>query len=719
MAKVTHYYPDALVVFVKGFRELENITREDLMILQTKEISSVNVTMTVANNPSTFSITINDVANRFSIPDNPAIEIANLRANSEFQLKRDVSQRSFKPNKKGGQIYYEFDGFKESKFPWFDFEWGTLVATDNSNFRAIVFYRRNPAGAIIERWAFDETGRVIRVSQGISEVEFQSTTSNGKSYTLLVEDNAGHREQRNFMLLKAKNSDFMTKYQTDVAEPLKVGRCKIEPMDRIAIFISKRFVQTNTGTWQIVQTPKTELVRAFTGLVNTAQMSYAEQGGNTVVVSGEDVTKWLKVSVVPVNPAAIQDQTNDSLRFSASDTYDLNFYTNLFQSITTPNLIKLLTLGTEGLEADARSKISGVSNVKIRGVGVYSTAKNRTTNAENIVYDPILDGFRVEQSGKQVKTVSTVDTRGMMGSLFTKSAVHVIDPTETGLDIYLAYNQNFQLPSNFQTDYQNRRDICYKAAQDSNFNFYADRNGHIWFHPPRYSNAWILLSANDKLQVLEDDAIISYGFVEDDSNVYSTCVVSSEPDLNKNVPDGADMFNRGSYTDELLTFKFGTKILTLSNPFISKLGGSSLSFASEPAIFYAKAMLQRLLANKLQGQITITGRAELDPGYPVYIPFRNMIYWVETVEHALSFGGQYTTTCHLSYGHKPWENIPEIITQSFDLIHSTDGHINIVRELSSNQPQVDNSGLRQFKTTNESVLVPDSLTSPIVNPNTQ
>jgi hypothetical protein len=710
MANVIHYYPDALVVFVKGFREVENVSREDLLMIQTKEIMSANITLTVANSASTFSLTINDTANKFFQSDNPELEVRNLRANSEFQVKRDVSQRGFKSQKKGGLSYYEFNGFRgapEDINKWFDFEWGTLVAVDNNSFRTIVFYRRNPAGDIVERWAFDEKGDIIRVvPHSISEKEFRSPNSNGKTFLLKVENDKKRISTRYFTLLKTKNSDFMLKYQNEVNNPLKLGRLKIEPMDRVAIFLSKRYEKTNDGSWQIVQSPKTELIRTFTGLVNTVQAEYSPDAGNIITVSGEDVTKWLKLSVVPVNPALLTDQTGDALRFSYSDTSDLNFYTNIFQGMKTPDLIKLLTVGYEGLEDDDKSKISG-NFKKVRGVDTYSVARNATTNPENIVYDQKLNAFRIERNNKHVKTVSTVNIRDMMGSLFTKSSVHVIDPTKSKLDAYLAYNENFQLPSEFQTEYQNRRDICYKAAEDSNFNFYADRNGHIWFHPPRYSNAWILLEENDKLRIIDENSIINYAFVEDDSNVYSTCVVSSEPDLRKNVVPGTEMFNRGSYTDELLTYKYGNKILTESNPFVAKMGGSSVPFASESATFYAKAKLMKLLANKSQGQITITGRAEIDPGFPIYIPFRNMIYWVETVDHSFSFGGQFTTTLHLAYGRKPWETIAEVITQSFDMIHSTDGHISIVREPQKNQPSIDGEGKRKSKPISDDKLNPD------------
>jgi len=117
--------------------------------------------------------------------------------------------------------------------------------------------------------------------------------------------------------------------------------------------------------------------------------------------------------------------------------------------------------------------------------------------------------------------------------------------------------------------------------------------------------------------------------------------------------------------------KYGQRFFTASNPIIN-----TKSNRDQSLIAYAKSLLQRLLAGKYQGQVTITGRAELDPGRPVYIPIINRVYYVETVDHELTFGNQFTTTLSLSYGRKPWEYLPELMTFSAnDEVYMTDAAI--------------------------------------------
>jgi hypothetical protein len=96
-----------------------------------------------------------------------------------------------------------------------------------------------------------------------------------------------------------------------------------------------------------------------------------------------------------------------------------------------------------------------------------------------------------------------------------------------------------------------------------------------------------------------------------------------------------------------------------------------------------------MLAGKYQGQVTLTGRPELEHGMPVYIPVRNMIYYVETIDHAFTMGSQFQTTLHLAYGHKPWEFLPEVLTFSAnDEVFITDGHRFNEMNMTGAKPQV-------------------------------
>ena len=83
-----------------------------------------------------------------------------------------------------------------------------------------------------------------------------------------------------------------------------------------------------------------------------------------------------------------------------------------------------------------------------------------------------------------------------------------------------------------------------------------------------------------------------------------------------------------------------------------------------------------------------------------------MIYFVESIEHSFSFNGRYESTLHLTYGHKPWESVPELLSQNFDLIHATDGHIQLIKGDITNQPITDNKGKRKHSKIDKTPLKP-------------
>jgi hypothetical protein len=131
--------------------------------------------------------------------------------------------------------------------------------------------------------------------------------------------------------------------------------------------------------------------------------------------------------------------------------------------------------------------------------------------------------------------------------------------------------------------------------------------------------------------------------------------------------------------------KYGQRFFTASNPIINTKDRREKSL-----IAYGKSLLQRLLASKYQGQVTITGRPEINQGRPVYIPILNRIYYVETVEHELTFGNQFITTLSLSYGRKPWEYLPELMSFSAqDEVYMTDASLYQQLEVISSKQKQD------------------------------
>jgi hypothetical protein len=681
-----HFFPDALVVFVKGFRAQEIPREEDITVATTfprlsdpsqnrgevPELVSVAVSLTTKNSPGTFSLTITDTANRFIIPDAPESEIVNLYNRSHQKPKSYASAQKKIPQ--AGANYYEYTTYKD----WLQFEWGTIEDITTGE-RMMVQYRRNANNVVVERWAFTSQGDivyVVEVGDTQGEQDFQDALDGDVADYNVLLYNGKRSQSKKFRIYKTSNQVFLDKYKDgeEQGDAFARGRCKISPMDRLVIFMSRRF----DSNGQIDSRPKHPLMRVFTGLVNTVQQGYAENQ-NTIAVNGEDITKYMRLSVVNINPAlrlddrAVPDQSAEGLT-------NISVWSNIFQGLRSPEIVRELILGSTAV-----THKSGHTHADIKAIPQVTLSP---TNSADVEYDPDLDVFVKHPSTS--KASKTLDLKNMYGTLFTDSTVHIIDPTKPGstLSGYSAYKEVLNNSWSFyQADFKTRRDIAYQMAEDTHFAFYSDRNGDIWFTPPRYHMGHITAQKFPQVYILDTPSIISYGFVEDDSQVFSSVYVGTEPPLGLSTLQSLGTFN-GACRDETVILKYGQRIFICSNPIIRSDAG--LGLHSEDCDVYAKSLLQRLLAGKYQGQVTLLGRPELEQNMPVYIPMRNMMYYVETVEHTLTFGGQFTTTVHLAYGHKPWELLPEVLAFSKnDEVYLTDGNVNVVstKKTSNEQTQ--------------------------------
>ena len=122
----------------------------------------------------------------------------------------------------------------------------------------------------------------------------------------------------------------------------------------------------------------------------------------------------------------------------------------------------------------------------------------------------------------------------------------------------------------------------------------------------------------------------------------------------------------GWYEDPSLLLKYGRRIVAVSHPYV--VSGRDL-------LYFAKSYLIRVNSSRYVGTITILGRPELRVHTPIYIPYRNMIYYIEEISHSIQMGGTFTTTLKLKYGRKPWEILPEILAYGEEASPNLSGRV--------------------------------------------
>jgi hypothetical protein len=688
--KTTHFYPNALLVFVSSYQKEVNKTGLDFItasnIGDVKEISSLKVSLTVKGSPGTLQATIINTGGKFHREDNPEEEIPILYNYSHNKKRLSISAQATAVS---GQVkdktssqtakeyklqsinpgivktivedepgnFYEFKDYKT----WKDFEY--LVLEDKETFqRYPLYYNRNNSGEISDYWTIDSRGKII----SIDDPSILTDVLDGSSIVLTIGG-----ESRAFILHRITNKFFTDTWKDKEVQgtstKYKKGRCRIEAMDKVICFMSKRFTDNPNQV--------ADMERVFTGVVNSVQDGY--QGNEeTITIQAEDVTKYMKISYINVNPALLLGQELD---VNQTPDQKITVWTSILKGLSAPDIIRLLTLGHNYLSKKSTQTKS------IDGIGYYDigdTAKIGT----RIKFNPEDNSF-VEVIGKGKR--KKLSFKQALGALFTTSTVYVVDPyrnNKTNLKGFRNYELSISASWSFyQGEWKTRRELADRVAEDTHFVFYADKNGEIWFRPPRFSNAWIVGAEDPRVYVIDTNSLISYGFIETDQNIYSSVYVSTEPDLALDSLSSLGWYQK-SVRDDGVLLKYGQRFFTASNPIINTKDKRDKSI-----IAYGKSLLQRLLAGKYQGQVTITGRPELEQGRPVYIPILNRVYYIESIDHDLTFGNQFTTTLSLSYGRKPWEYLPELMSFSAqDEVYMTDAALYQQLEiLSSEQKQDD------------------------------
>ena len=216
------------------------------------------------------------------------------------------------------------------------------------------------------------------------------------------------------------------------------------------------------------------------------------------------------------------------------------------------------------------------------------------------------------------------------------------------LDMF-AFNQTVGDIGNvniWQSTYQTKMQIAQQVMEVTGYEFYQDVDGDLVFKPP----FWNLDTAPNRYYRLEDSDIINITFTEKEAVATYILVRGvwfgglSDVASNKD-----EMDKRGMYVDYKLVAKFGWR----------PAPSLELTYVTDPKVLFwiGVARLDMLNVDTFSASATIPIRAELRPGFPVYIPFVDSYYYITQLSHSFAFAGQCTTslvlTCRRSKWHAP------------------------------------------------------------------
>lgn len=181
----------------------------------------------------------------------------------------------------------------------------------------------------------------------------------------------------------------------------------------------------------------------------------------------------------------------------------------------------------------------------------------------------------------------------------------------------------------FEAQMTTKMDLASTVSVECGFEFYIDMNGDYVFKPPLFN----LDTSDSRIYTIKAIDIISFDSSEGEPNA---TVMKGTGGYMKNMASllGTEWENRGLYVDWKLVAKYGWREADFQTTF----------FTDPKSIYYA--CINRLyLENKevQSGSVSIPLRPEMRLGFPVWVEPFDCFYYVNSISHTFSFGGECTT----------------------------------------------------------------------------
>jgi len=610
---VDNFYPEALLVFVsidENGDPIRSLSSAFTTIPDISDITDIQLALGSTGHLGKFNVRINNQNNKYFVADNIEAEINNLKDGSAGVFTSAVDAERVVIAEEGSVTTWEsVQDFLNNKVfqriypypPEGDSSQTSILYQDGDDYKYKIISNDPKTDGAHTEVKTGETSDNERINDDVTltSIEVEKLLESATLQSAFYEEHGGQLEN---------------------------GRCVFVPMQLMVCLLTRRFKSVNDDGDMIV---------AFTGFVDSVSDEY-DGKANMLRIQGTDVSKLMHITQANMNPSLFENALPAGGQFK--------IWQNRFSGQQGWEIIKTLILGGEDTEEQA-----------IHGAGhfVYNAkySADSSTTGKTVSKQAVINGLQF-----QAKEWSEDVANDKLDQLFfSPGRAHIqILPFEVapkGLRDLSVYKKIFGASfQNWQNEYRSHLEIANEVAQLSNYEFYADQFGDLWYHQPRYHNYHILTNADPATYVIREEDIITHQFTESDKDVVTSLYVAGQPNYSEVVAQIMKM--TGFYEDSSLLRKYGRRMLSISHPYITN---------TRDCFYFAKSWMLRVNSGRFVGSMTILGRPELRVHMPVYIPHRNMIYYITGISHKFTYGQSFTTTLQLKYGRKPWEILPEIL----------------------------------------------------------
>lgn len=418
----------------------------------------------------------------------------------------------------------------------------------------------------------------------------------------------------------------------------------------------------------------------FDGFITHVESSDSD-GFNTVTVRCRDALEVARFSQDMLSPSALQVEELQSQQ--AINPYEIPLY-----GVDHFEMVKLLILG-------------GKLVPKVGG-GFEVIVKDQKLPAEQVVrlaYDQLLD---FTNAGGEVKPAndSSVQT---LNYYLDNAAIHTDNFTNEerfrrtarrkkglrGLVMWGSKITPYRILSmsgieTFKMTFSSRLDVLRHFQKMVFYELYIDAAGNVQYHPKRlgniffdYSMFYATTEGNVTVKVPqpfpgvyifgpEERKSLVRNFNADQLTTYTRFTGSPHVKL----PNGelvSNLLMAGNWTDEYLLSRFGYRRMDAKNEMINYKVEVPLDDGSKIDIFKLAAREHMAYANaELRTcDATLICRPEIDLANPVYLPDYNEVFYLQSISHSITIGGDATTNISANFGRKPDVTPPDFMSLVF------------------------------------------------------
>jgi len=430
----------------------------------------------------------------------------------------------------------------------------------------------------------------------------------------------------------------------------RFGRLNFSPMQEIEIFAKGRFY--------VGEKREIRYYPIFWGFITGASYDYSG-GAHTISLTCKDILYWWSLSPVTIVPSLASAQHDPPGATSNLMTHTF-FNKNPFEIIYALNdnqtgfsiIPRFLdnTFTTAGFSGKSTNFTQLNENLidywkqrlgDLREGGLVSR-NLRVLGAEGVplAFDANGDLQRSSFQKENTRKSTSQEANAVSG---LPTDVQKIGFSTEAMTAFIPFTADqFGAFGEFDSQMTTALDVANQVKRWIGFEFFMDVTGDIIFKPPFYN---LDVRPNFPVSTILDTDIISMSFSESGEEVITRLEITGKL-LNDAVPQTV----RGYYIDYQLSKKFGSRYMEQT---------MNLFKSAEACFAFAVSEMDRINSRRFKANVTIPMRPELKLGYPIYMEAIDTFFYVEAINHNLSFGDTALTILTLTAARKKYLSVDE------------------------------------------------------------